>query len=75
MKIGDALVHAGVQIHNIYGGTEFGSTTTLLGDAEERKGRKPEDWSWMRFSKRVNVRWIPQSDGSFECQFLVSVLS
>jgi hypothetical protein len=42
------------------------------------KRRKAEidagEWAWFRFSSRVNVRWVPQGDGIFECQFLVSFL-
>ncbi|KAF8215557.1 male sterility protein-domain-containing protein, partial [Mycena galopus ATCC 62051] len=30
----------------------------------------PGDWAWFRFSSHVNIRWEPQGDGTFECQFL-----
>lgn len=70
-KIGDALAGAGVNIVSVYGVTEAGCPTTLeippVGaevDASE--------WPYMRFSPGVNVRWVPQGDGTFESQFLVS---
>jgi len=56
VKVGDALVHAGVNIRPVYGGTEFGPTTPLIGQKEGNA----EDWSWMQFSDRVKVRWVPQ---------------
>jgi hypothetical protein len=30
------------------------------------------DWAWFAFTLRANIRWEPQGDGTFECQFLVS---
>ena len=70
-KVGDKLAHAGINIRSIYGGTEFGGTTTVIGDITEQKERRLEDWSWMRFSDRIKVRWVSQKNGNFECQFLV----
>jgi hypothetical protein len=69
VKVGDALVHAGVNIRPVYGGTEFGPTTPLIGQKEGNV----EDWSWMQFSDRVKVRWVPQGGGHFECQYLVGI--
>ncbi|KZP17473.1 putative aminoadipate reductase [Athelia psychrophila] len=66
-KVGDALSADGVPITCTYGGTEFGCPTSLFGGAEERA---PEDWSYMRFDEKVRVRWVRQTDGTFESQFL-----
>lgn len=55
-------------ISSLYGATEFGCITTLFGGAEERG---PEDWNYMRFDEKVQVRWVRQADGTFESQFLV----
>ncbi|KAF8974264.1 hypothetical protein BDZ97DRAFT_1772696 [Flammula alnicola] len=30
------------------------------------------DWPYVEFSDRTNVRWIPQGDGTYECQFLTT---
>ncbi|KAJ7865231.1 putative aminoadipate reductase [Mycena leptocephala] len=66
-RVGDLLFSHGVNIVPVYGGTEFGTpTVTKRGKAEEDAG----EWAWMRFSPRVNVRWVPLGDGTFECQFL-----
>ncbi|KAJ7916044.1 putative aminoadipate reductase [Mycena leptocephala] len=60
-RVGDHLFSHGVNIVQIYGGTEFGIPTVL-------KRRKAEmdagEWAWMRFS--------PRGDGTFECQFLTT---
>ncbi|KZP33662.1 acetyl-CoA synthetase-like protein [Athelia psychrophila] len=66
-KIGDALVHEGVMLISVYGGTEIGTTTTIFDGLEDRS---PEDWIYMRFSHKLNIRWVPQDDGTFESQFL-----
>ncbi|KAF8075758.1 putative aminoadipate reductase [Lyophyllum atratum] len=66
-KLGDSLANAGVSLHSVYGGTEFGGPTRMM----TRKGDEKE-WDYMEFSERVNVRWVPQGDGTFECQFLAS---
>lgn len=67
-KVGDFLSHQGVTISCLYGTTEIGIPTTLSDGAEDRV---PEDWSYMRMDKDVNMRWVPQGDGTFESQFLV----
>ena len=66
-KIGEFLVASGVRLRAHYGGTEFGAPTLPF----EKKGDE-EDWAYMEFSNRVNVRWVSQGDGTYECQFLVS---
>ena len=67
-KIGEFMVASGVTFTPMYGGTEFGSPTLPF----KRKGDE-EDWAYMEFSNRANIRWVPQGDGTYECQFLVSV--
>ncbi|KAF8215590.1 acetyl-CoA synthetase-like protein [Mycena galopus ATCC 62051] len=66
-RVGDSLFSQGVNIVPIYGATEFGAPTIV-------KRRQAEldagEWAWLRFSDRVNIRWEPQGDGTFECQFL-----
>lgn len=65
--IGDYLVSKKVHICSVYGGTEFGCVTTLK-LTEDRN-----DWQWHRFSEEVEINWLPQGDGTFECQFLVNL--
>ncbi|KAJ7488848.1 putative aminoadipate reductase [Mycena latifolia] len=66
-RVGDALFSQGVKIVPIYGATEFGASNMLkMRQAEIDAG----EWVWMHFSSRVNIRWIPVGDGTFECQFL-----
>ncbi|KZP19605.1 acetyl-CoA synthetase-like protein [Athelia psychrophila] len=67
VKTGDALSHAGVKLVELYGATEIGVVTKFLTYTTERS---PEDWSYVQFSDKTNVRWVPQADGSFESQFL-----
>ncbi|KAJ6491913.1 acetyl-CoA synthetase-like protein [Mycena sanguinolenta] len=66
-RVGDSLFSQGVNILPIYGATEFGAPTIV-------KGRQAEmdagEWAWFRFNNHVNIRWEPQGDGTFECQFL-----
>ncbi|KAJ7622622.1 putative aminoadipate reductase [Mycena polygramma] len=66
-RVGDFLFSEGVNITPIYGATEFGLPTIVKRrQAEEDAG----EWEWLRFSSRVNVHWVPEGDGTFECQFL-----
>jgi hypothetical protein len=60
------MVASGVKLNPGYGGTEFGSPTWAI----PKKGDENE-WAYMEFSERSNVRWVPQGDGTYECQFLV----
>ncbi|KAJ7785171.1 putative aminoadipate reductase [Mycena maculata] len=66
-RVGDALFAEGVNLVPLYGATEFGGASIMKRRQEETKAG---EWAWIRFSARVNVRWIPQDDGTFECQFL-----
>ncbi|KAG6855913.1 hypothetical protein H0H87_009479 [Tephrocybe sp. NHM501043] len=63
-KLGNQLIEAGVHLHPVYGGTEFGAPTHPI----SLEGK--ENWEYMRFQDRAKVRWVPQEDGTFECQFL-----
>ncbi|KAJ7718234.1 putative aminoadipate reductase [Mycena metata] len=66
-RVGDFLFAQGVNVVPVYGGTEFGAVSVVRRrQAEVDAG----EWVWFRFSSRVNVRWVPQGDGTFECQFL-----
>ncbi|KAJ7486758.1 putative aminoadipate reductase [Mycena latifolia] len=66
-RVGDFLVSQGVKLVPMYGATEFGVANILkLRQAEIDAG----EWAWMRFSSRVNARWVAVGDGTFECQFL-----
>ncbi|KAJ7063875.1 putative aminoadipate reductase [Mycena amicta] len=63
--VGDALVEQGVKIVAMYGSTEIGFVNTLF-----PKDLLPSEWTWMQFSQRVNPRWVPVDDGTFELQCL-----
>ncbi|KAF7370103.1 Acetyl-CoA synthetase-like protein [Mycena sanguinolenta] len=66
-SVGDFLFNQGINMVTVYGGTEFGAVTDI-------KVRQPErdagEWNWIRFSDHVNIRWVPQGEGVFECQIL-----
>ncbi|KAF5371510.1 hypothetical protein D9615_009619 [Tricholomella constricta] len=64
-KLGNLLVNAGVRLHSIYGGTEFGAPAHIMPLEGDEK-----DWEYVRFHERAKVRWVPQGDGTFELQFL-----
>ncbi|KAG6867616.1 hypothetical protein C0993_000497 [Termitomyces sp. T159_Od127] len=66
-KLGDSMVSKGVRLIPAYGGTEFGCPTIPI----PRPGDE-SDWAYMEFSERAEVRWVPQGDGTFECQFLTT---
>ncbi|KAG6907803.1 putative NRPS-like protein biosynthetic cluster [Tephrocybe rancida] len=65
-KMGKLLVEAGVRLHAMYGGTEFGMSTRFTPVTAK------DDWEYMQFQDYLNIRWAPQGDGTFECQFLAS---
>ncbi|KAF5322455.1 hypothetical protein D9619_001794 [Psilocybe cf. subviscida] len=66
-KLGNFMASSGVKLSPVYGGTEFGGPTYML----SRPGYDPEnDWEWMSLDDRMNVRWDPQGDGTYECQLL-----
>ncbi|KAJ7085159.1 putative nonribosomal peptide synthetase [Mycena belliarum] len=66
-QVGDALVRQGVKLVSVYGTTEIGGPITIKGRLAEIEAG---EWMWMQFSSRVNIRWVPQGDEIFECQFL-----
>ncbi|KAJ6534650.1 putative aminoadipate reductase [Mycena vulgaris] len=66
-RLGGMLKAAGVNFRPAYGGTEFGGPTVV----QLREGDE-EEWAWMEFSSRARVRWVPQGDGTYECQFLTT---
>ncbi|KAJ7625826.1 putative nonribosomal peptide synthetase, partial [Roridomyces roridus] len=68
-RVGDALVAQGVNVVPVYGATEFGIPSMVKRRQEEVDA---SEWAWLRFSDRVHVGWIPQGDGTFECQFLTT---
>ncbi|KAF7985842.1 hypothetical protein HWV62_526 [Athelia sp. TMB] len=73
IKVGDALVRSGVNIVMFYGATEIGCPTFFppkVKGACETSTSGTSDWNYMRFSAAVDVRWVPQGDGTFESQFL-----
>ncbi|KAJ7052224.1 putative aminoadipate reductase [Mycena amicta] len=63
-RIGDFLVSQGVKLVSIYGGTEFGGVNVYP------KQLLTSDWSWVQFSDRLKVRWVPAGENTFECQVL-----
>ncbi|KAJ7052219.1 putative aminoadipate reductase [Mycena amicta] len=68
-RVGDYLVGQGVKLAQVYGGTEVGVTNNLF-----PRDILPNEWNWMQFSDRVNLRWAPLGDGTFECQVLCSAI-
>ncbi|KAJ7625698.1 putative aminoadipate reductase, partial [Roridomyces roridus] len=66
-RVGDKLVKDGVNLVPIYAATEFGTASIIK---RHQKEVEAGEWTWLRFSDRVHVRWMPQGDGTFECQFL-----
>ncbi|KAJ7077669.1 putative aminoadipate reductase, partial [Mycena belliarum] len=64
-RLGNALAAAGLKIQAVYGATEFGSITSMLPYKED-----VNEWEWFRFSSKVKLRWMPQGDGTYECQVL-----
>ncbi|KAJ7496484.1 putative aminoadipate reductase, partial [Mycena latifolia] len=66
-QVGDALVKHGVKLMTMYGATEFGPVSVAKIPQAEIDA---SEWVWLRFSSRVNIRWVAQGDGTLECQFL-----
>ncbi|KAJ7731258.1 acetyl-CoA synthetase-like protein [Mycena metata] len=66
-RVGDHLFSQGVNVVPGYGGSEFGGPTVIKREAAEVAAG---EWAWIRFSNRSKIRWMPQADGTFECQFL-----
>ncbi|KAF4610030.1 hypothetical protein D9613_010647 [Agrocybe pediades] len=64
-KLGNFMTQAGVYLSPVYGATEFGAVTYLI-----RKEEDKDDWEYMKFGESINIRWDPQGDGTYECQFV-----
>ena len=60
------MTESGVCITPVYGATEFGAPSYFF-----RKEGDEKDWEYLSFSDKVNIRWDPQGDGTYEIQFLV----
>ncbi|KAJ6579476.1 putative aminoadipate reductase [Mycena vulgaris] len=64
-QLGTFLHGSGIKLRGMYGATETGPIcfpTSLKGDEDE--------WEWYRFANQTKVRWVPQGEGTFECQLL-----
>ena len=77
-KTGGRLQDEGVPLYPWYGGTEFGPHTKIF-DIDESENPAPgaktrADWEWMAFTERVQPQWDPQGDGTYELQYIVSLL-
>ncbi|KAH9476002.1 putative NRPS-like protein biosynthetic cluster [Psilocybe cubensis] len=66
-KLGNFMTDSGVKLSPIFGGTEFGAPTYL-----KRRSGGYGDWEWISMDECVRIRWDPQGDGTYECQFLTS---
>ncbi|KAJ7257509.1 putative aminoadipate reductase [Mycena haematopus] len=66
-RIGNTLAEAGVNLRDVYGGTEFGAVSAVIPFKGDEKY-----WDYLRFSDEINVQWESQGDGTFECQFLTT---
>ncbi|KAJ3509565.1 hypothetical protein NLJ89_g5155 [Agrocybe chaxingu] len=64
-KLGNYMAEQGVYLTQIYGATEFGTPTHFF-----RKEGDEMDWEYVSFFEDINLRWVPQVDGTFESQFL-----
>ncbi|KAJ7153103.1 putative aminoadipate reductase [Mycena crocata] len=64
-QVGNFLQASGVKLRGVYGSTETGPICFI----KELKGDEQE-WEWYRIADQIKVRWVPQGDGTFECQLL-----
>ncbi|EIN05364.1 acetyl-CoA synthetase-like protein [Punctularia strigosozonata HHB-11173 SS5] len=60
--IGDRLVHQGVKLTTVYGGTEFGAPISFF----PRPDMDPFEWAWIAFDPTVKPRFAPQENGLYE---------
>ncbi|KAF9484031.1 putative aminoadipate reductase [Pholiota conissans] len=65
-KIGKFLREKGVRLTTSYGGTEFGAPCS----SSYREGDE-DDWEYVEFTHKSNIRWVSQENGLYECQFLI----
>ena len=68
---GAKLSSSGLNLVSIYGSTETGVSTVVYGPQEREK---PVEWAWMTFDSMYKCRWNDQGNGTYELQFLVSVI-
>ncbi|KII90646.1 hypothetical protein PLICRDRAFT_52360 [Plicaturopsis crispa FD-325 SS-3] len=68
-KIGERLVQEGVFLGTMYGATEIGAGSHSI---PLRQNVDDGDWGWIHMSETLKKRWVPQGDGTFELQTLVS---
>jgi len=66
-KTGDSLVAAGVKLSSVYGSTECGPFTSIIGTPEDVK-----HWEWIRLHPNSKIRLVSLGDGTCEMQVLVS---
>lgn len=76
-KVGRQLVDAGVPLAVWYGGTEFGPPVKILdidSNPETAAIKKTkDDWQYIEIeSDMIKHRWVPEGDGSYELQIIVS---
>ena len=67
---------AGVRLYNVWGTTEVGIPSTII-EPDDSEGLESDvktsaDWAYFTFTDRYKFRWIPEGDGSYEMQVLVS---
>lgn len=70
-KIGERLVQEGVFLGTMYGATEIGAGSHSI---PLRQNVDDGDWGWIHMSETLKKRWVPQGDGTFELQTLVTSL-
>ncbi|KZT01337.1 uncharacterized protein LAESUDRAFT_717564 [Laetiporus sulphureus 93-53] len=61
-KAGDRLIDAGVTLVAVYGGTEFGASSSAFDYERDVRmnpaGKTREEWQWIQFpTDLVNIRW------------------
>ncbi|KAJ3537775.1 hypothetical protein NM688_g6625 [Phlebia brevispora] len=76
-RTGDKLIAAGLKLCSTYGGTEFGTITTVYDGCQssdpDLKGYKTiVEWEWLSFPSELKHRMAPQGDGMYELQILTS---
>ncbi|KAJ7693172.1 hypothetical protein B0H17DRAFT_1168921 [Mycena rosella] len=74
LKTLNILTYSGGPLASRVGDSLFSQGMKIIGVTNIPEMRQAEidagEWAWMRFGSCVNMRWIPQGDGTFECQFL-----
>ncbi|TFK46448.1 acetyl-CoA synthetase-like protein [Heliocybe sulcata] len=74
-KVGNTLVEHGVKLNTLYGATEFGTLSSFFDVIPDSVipgviPKSPMDWSWVRFSDRLKLRWADQGNGTYELQIM-----